>query len=97
MVHVFSFILFSICEEAGIIASLDPKPIPGDWNGAGAHCNFSTEPMRQENGLPAIEQAVDKLSKRHDYHIRMYDPNEGKDNERRLTGKRLFRIINNLE
>ncbi len=33
-----------------------------------------------------IEDAIEKLSKQHDRHIRMYDPNEGKDNERRLTG-----------
>jgi len=34
-----------------------------------------------------IEKAIDKLSKQHMRHIKAYDPNEGKDNERRLTGK----------
>merc|ERR1719513_491116 len=42
--------------------------------------------MREENGLVAIEKAIDKLSKKHIEHIQAYDPNEGKDNERRLTG-----------
>lgn len=23
-----------------MVVSFDPKPIPGDWNGAGAHCNY---------------------------------------------------------
>lgn len=34
-----------------------------------------------------IEAAIDKLSKRHKYHIRMYDPRGGQDNSRRLTGQ----------
>ena len=34
----------------------------------------------------AIENAIEKLSKCHVRHIKAYDPNEGKDNERRLTG-----------
>ena len=34
----------------------------------------------------AIEEAIEKLSKCHVRHIKAYDPKEGKDNERRLTG-----------
>merc|ERR1712112_74509 len=36
--------------------------------------------------IKAIEAAIDKLSRHHVRHIKAYDPNEGKDNERRLTG-----------
>ena len=33
-----------------------------------------------------INSAIEKMSKCHMRHIKAYDPNEGKDNERRLTG-----------
>ena len=42
--------------------------------------------MREEGGLTEIEKAIDRLSRHHIRHIKAYDPNEGKDNERRLTG-----------
>ncbi len=50
----------------------------GDWNGAGAHCNFSTKAMRSAGGIAEIDKAVDKLSKCHLRHIEAYDPNQGK-------------------
>lgn len=43
--------------------------------------------MRQEGGIKVINEAIEKLSKTHARHIRNYDPNNGLDNTRRLTGK----------
>ena len=45
------YLLHRVCEDFGIVASLDPKPMEGNWNGAGCHTNVSTWQMRGENGL----------------------------------------------
>lgn len=46
------YLLHRVAEDFGVIVTFDPKPYMGDdWFGSGGHLNFSTEEMRQENGL----------------------------------------------
>ncbi|CAI9118630.1 OLC1v1020225C3 [Oldenlandia corymbosa var. corymbosa] len=84
------YLLERITEQAGVVLSLDPKPIEGDWNGAGCHTNYSTKSMREDGGFEKIKKAILNLSLRHKEHISAY----GEGNERRLTGKHETASIN---
>jgi glutamine synthetase len=76
------FLLYLITEKYNVVASLDPRPISGDWNGSGLHSNFSFDYLRDVGGEQYINALAGGFAPYHKEHLAVY----GAGNERRLTG-----------
>ncbi len=78
---VARYILERLAERIETTIDYQPKPMT-NRNGSGCHINFSTCSSRSENGIQIIDKYIEKLSKKHDEHIKVY----GENNHLRLTG-----------
>ena len=76
------YLLQRVTEEFGVGLEFHPKPVKGDWNGSGMHCNFSNDNIRNVGGKSYIESICDALGVKHNDHIKEY----GSSNDQRLTG-----------
>jgi len=76
------YLLMRVAESYGLGITFEPKPVHGDWNGSGAHCNYSTNSTRAPMGRTVMDTYIENLAKRAELHIQCY----GEGNLARLTG-----------
>jgi len=76
------YLMMRLCEKYGVDLELHCKPIKGDWNGSGMHCNFSTKHLREVGGRDYFEALMKAFQGNISEHIAVYGP----DNHLRLTG-----------
>ena len=76
------YLLHRVSEKYGVYVEFFPKPVKGDWNGSGMHCNFSFSDLREIGGEQLVKDLMEWFKKNHKEHIAVY----GSSNHERLTG-----------
>lgn len=76
------YLLYRVCEKYQVDVDIQPKPVKGDWNGSGMHCNFSNGMLREVGGKEMFENVCEAFRPAHEEHIAVY----GSNNHERLTG-----------
>ncbi|GIV35073.1 MAG: glutamine synthetase [Chitinophagales bacterium] len=76
------YLLHRVSEKHGVYVEFFPKPVKGDWNGSGMHCNFSFSELREVGGEQLVKDLMKEFEKYHKEHIAVY----GSSNDLRLTG-----------
>ena len=79
---VARYLLARLCERYDVDVEWHCKPVRGDWNGSGMHCNFSTAYLREHGGKAYFEALMGAFDQYKNEHIAVYGP----DNHLRLTG-----------
>jgi glutamine synthetase len=87
------YIMLRVTESHNCIVSFSPKPMDGDWNGAGCHTNFSIKEMRAKGGYEVIIKTCEAFGKMAKEHVAEY----GEGNDKRLTGKHETCSINEFK
>ena len=68
------YLMLRLCEKYEVDMELHCKPIKGDWNGSGMHCNFSTKYIREVGGKDYFESLMKAFSANVAEHIAVYGP-----------------------